>query len=382
MSKPSQRRKTVRETVAPGIVKVTNSKGTYFKAIVSFEGQKRELPLKYAAKADAARARRKALAEKDEGIVISPTRGFCFDDAFELLLADARANCADGTVDYYESQVRQLRRAFNGGFPFRELTRAHVRKFTDKRSRQVSKASVAKNLRTLHRMQTLAAEAGVRWPLGEEPVRSRDVTQAQKRHVAQPPDWFEWGELCRIVNVIRNYDEKLPTYVGKTQLVHDTELVADVVTALAHTGARIGEFVRLPASNVNFKRGTVSVCDAKQKPRDITISEEGIAALGRLKLRAYEHGIAGSESNVRRCVRTAKYILGEDQRMHPHALRHSIATHLAKTRTEAEVAYFLGNSSAMVQRYFHVSGTHAKAIAATASWGTEPAKKRESAGQH
>ena len=145
-----------------------------------------------------------------------------------------------------------------------------------------------------------------------------------------------------------------------------------IVEVLYATGARVSELCGLDLDDVDYGRNTMRVLGKGNKERTIPIGTPAMKALGdwinnaRPSLAGYKAGRAvflGSRGSRidQRTVRTVVYealsALDGVERMGPHGLRHSAATHLleggADLRTVQEI---LGHASlATTQIYTHVS---------------------------
>lgn len=153
----------------------------------------------------------------------------------------------------------------------------------------------------------------------------------------------------------------------------DAESIRDlaIVEILYSSGARVSELCGLDLTDVDYERQTIRVFGKGAKERVIPIGNPAISALNNwLQIRnefqksnsgnAIFLGKKGNRINQRQ-VRTIVYktleALEGFERMGPHALRHSAATHLleggADLRTVQEI---LGHASlATTQIYTHVS---------------------------
>ena len=138
------------------------------------------------------------------------------------------------------------------------------------------------------------------------------------------------------------------------------------------TGARVGELCGLDIDDIDYNRNTIRVLGKGNKERTIPVGKPAIKALhvwlakGRQELMNSQSGSAvflGARGKRidQRTVRTVVYealsAIEGVERMGPHALRHSAATHLleggADLRTVQEI---LGHASlATTQIYTHVS---------------------------
>ncbi len=145
-----------------------------------------------------------------------------------------------------------------------------------------------------------------------------------------------------------------------------------MVEVLYASGARVAELCGLDLSDIDYERQTIRVLGKGNKERTIPLGNPAMKALktwlkdGRdlLKIAQSENAVflgARGKRIDQRTVRTVVYIALQAvegiERMGPHALRHSAATHLleggADLRTVQEI---LGHASlATTQIYTHVS---------------------------
>ena len=145
-----------------------------------------------------------------------------------------------------------------------------------------------------------------------------------------------------------------------------------MVEILYATGARVAELCGLDLSDIDYARQTIRVLGKGNKERTIPIGNPAMRALKEWLKDARESLVAKDSGNAlflgargrridQRTVRTVVYnalsALEGFERMGPHALRHSAATHLleggADLRTVQEI---LGHASlATTQIYTHVS---------------------------
>lgn len=133
------------------------------------------------------------------------------------------------------------------------------------------------------------------------------------------------------------------------------------------TGIRVGELVSLNVDSVDFTQNTLRIVGKGNKERTVPFGVQACEALeewlnvGRreflidAKEEAMFLGVKGKRLGERR-VRDILLVRAQSERISPHAIRHSTATHLlqggADLRTVQEI---LGHSSLQTtQRYTHV----------------------------
>ncbi len=132
------------------------------------------------------------------------------------------------------------------------------------------------------------------------------------------------------------------------------------------SGVRVGELCGLDLDSLDLKAGAVSVWGKGSKERRLPLSAPAIAALrawlavrGEVVSPDVGPALFGNERGARLTPRDVRRIL--DRRSarptHPHALRHSFATHLLDGGADLRaVQELLGHSDvATTQRYTHIS---------------------------
>jgi len=146
---------------------------------------------------------------------------------------------------------------------------------------------------------------------------------------------------------------------------------AALLELLYGSGLRVAELVALEVGDITPDRPLLRVLGKGRKEREVPLgppSREGLrrylAVRGRLKPREGETGLflnarGGrlSDRSVRRIVKRAGVIAALLKDLHPHALRHSFATHLLEGGADLRaIQEMLGHASlATTQRYTHLT---------------------------
>jgi site-specific recombinase XerD len=145
-----------------------------------------------------------------------------------------------------------------------------------------------------------------------------------------------------------------------------------VIELLYGSGLRVGELCSLDIDSVDVKRLAVTVMGKGSKERRVPVSEPALVALRAWA--ALRHEVVADASMVALFVNTrGKRLSTRDVRRiidarsssptHPHALRHTFATHLLDNGADLRaVQELLGHSDVgTTQRYTHVSKERLKA---------------------
>jgi integrase/recombinase XerC len=229
-------------------------------------------------------------------------------------------------------------------------------------------------------LATMQVKGGARTSLSRRAVSIRLFTKWAHKNgftptdvgvsLATPKSHRTLPEVLDIANATLAMDA-LATRVGEEETPEALRDCA-MVEILYASGARVSELCGLDLSDVDYERQTIRVLGKGNKERTIPIGNPAMRALkawlkeGREPLAKSESGnaiflgVRGKridQRTVRTVVYNALAALEGFERMGPHALRHSAATHLleggADLRTVQEI---LGHASlATTQIYTHVS---------------------------
>jgi site-specific recombinase XerD len=146
-----------------------------------------------------------------------------------------------------------------------------------------------------------------------------------------------------------------------------------LLEVLYGSGLRVAELCGLDVDSVDLRRRAITVWGKGAKERRVPLSDPAVDALRRwLAIRhevlADEAGAAllGNERGKRLSPRDVRRVLDRRSQRptHPHALRHSFATHLLDGGADLRVVQdLLGHSDvATTQRYTHVSKQRLRAV--------------------
>ncbi|MEO0478395.1 MAG: tyrosine-type recombinase/integrase [Planctomycetota bacterium] len=270
-----------------------------------------------------------------------PDEAVTFGEACDLLLRTTAAKRSAGTVKFYEFHINALLRAWDRSLPLHELDRATIEEFVEIRMGQVAAATVNHDLRTLNRLFELAMKNDL---IDTNPVRLVERPRADMPRT----DYFEAEEIADAVR----------------QLAEGNQFDADVVGLLATTGLRRAELSRLTVGDVNLRSRSLHVI-GKRRSESIPLAEDAVAILKRLVKRAKDlkRPEVATMDEIRQTFRRAKAML-EDNRMHPHALRHTYATALVRSGAPMHVVQRLMRvrTIQMVMRYYHHGDEAQKAV--------------------
>jgi site-specific recombinase XerD len=238
----------------------------------------------------------------------------------------------------------------------RLLLRRYVASLT---TRQFAKRSIARKVAALRRYYTFLRQRGY---VEVDPTVSLRAPAGPGRL----PRVLEHGEVSALLDGTANVaSEDEPEW---RHLRDDA-----VLEVLYGSGVRVGELCGLDVDALDLSAGAITVWGKGDKERRVPLSSPAIAALRawlaiRTEVVDAKAGVAvfGNERGVRLSPRDVRRILDRRSQRptHPHALRHSFATHLLDGGADLRVVQdLLGHSDvATTQRYTHVSKQRLRAV--------------------
>ena len=219
-------------------------------------------------------------------------------------------------------------------------------------TRRYAKRSIARKVSALRRYFRWAARTG---RIAADPSSSLSAPRGEGRL----PRVLRQDELGTLLDAPRG-----------AALADDPSIRArdDAVLELLYgSGLRVGELCSLDPADVDLERARVTVWGKGSKQRVLPLSEPAVEALRRwLALRSADGPLFPNRRGHRITPRDVRRVL--DHRAasptHPHALRHTFATHLLDGGADLRaVQELLGHADlATTQRYTHVSRERLRAV--------------------
>jgi site-specific recombinase XerD len=230
-----------------------------------------------------------------------------------------------------------------------EVDKAAIRAFVASRSTNgLASSSIARSLSTLRRYFAYLQHVGA---VSADPVGSVRAPKSPQRL----PRVLAVDEVAYLL-------DQQPIDEAPWQLARDNA----VLELLYGSGLRVAELCALDVGDVDLRRGAVVVWGKGGKQRRAPLSDAAVDALRRwLDVRSEvlraEAGLAlfGNARGNRLGSRDVRRVLDRrsERPTHPHALRHTFATHLLDGGADLRaVQELLGHADvATTQRYTHVS---------------------------
>ena len=238
----------------------------------------------------------------------------------------------------------------------RLLLRRYVASLT---TRQFAKRTIARKVAALRRYYSFLR---VRGDVEIDPTVSLRAPSGP----ARLPRVLEHGEVAALLDPDDDVD-------GEREPVWRRRRDDAVLEVLYGSGVRVGELCGLDVDSLDLAAGAVTVWGKGGKERRVPLSVPAVEALRvwlqtRRDVVATKTGAAlfGNERGVRLSPRDVRRIIDRRSQRptHPHALRHSFATHLLVGGADLRVVQdLLGHSDvATTQRYTHVSKQRLRAV--------------------
>ncbi len=240
----------------------------------------------------------------------------------------------------------------------RLLLRRYVASLT---TRQFAKRSIARKVAALRRYYSFIRHRGY---IDVDPT----VSLRAPAGPARLPRVLEHGEVSALLDGSGGHGDSSDDEPVWRRLRDDA-----VLEVLYGSGVRVGELCGLDIDALDLAAGAITVWGKGGKERRVPLSAPAVEVLQAwLRVRPEvvdaKAGAAvfGNERGVRLSPRDVRRILDRRSQRptHPHALRHSFATHLLDGGADLRVVQdLLGHSDvATTQRYTHVSKQRLRAV--------------------
>jgi integrase/recombinase XerC len=270
-------------------------------------------------------------------------------DAAFLEYLTVERGASPHTLRSYAADLRQFRR-FLADRSVKDvravdtrLIRAWLASLHDRR---LSKATVARKLASVRSLLRFLARRGV---LGVNPARQVRSPRLGRRL----PSFLPKDEAAGLLDQAPEESE-----AGRRDHA--------LLELLYATGLRVAECCGLDRRDLDRSQGTVRVLGKGSKERVVPVGETALDAVeAYLSLRGDDSGplfrnVRGGRLTVRsvhRIVRNRARLAGISQRVTPHTLRHTFATHMLGEGADLRlIQELLGHSRlSTTQRYTHVS---------------------------
>lgn len=280
-------------------------------------------------------------------------------EAYSAHLRDDR-NLSENSIRAYLADLESMLNHINqlGINEFAQLELNHLRSWlANLQSRGAARASITRRVVSIRAFTYWGAKHG--WLPRDI---GRDLVAPKPERVL--PEILDITSASQVVEALHQRVIEEPTPGNIRDLA--------IVEVLYASGIRVSELTGLDLSSIDYERSTLRVIGKGNKERVVPIGGPAMRAIERWIKEARPDFLSNQSENalfigargkridqrvVRDIVYEATESLGDRERLGPHALRHSAATHLleggADLRTVQEI---LGHSSlATTQIYTHVT---------------------------
>jgi integrase/recombinase XerC len=289
----------------------------------------------------------------------------------------AERNLSPHTQRAYISDVRQLTLHTGSGIGPRQVDANHVRAWIASLHKRRSPATLGRKLASVRCFyRWMVREGHVR----DDPTAGLPMPKQEKRL----PRPLSVDDCETLIEAERGRAPRAVPREGDSERRADWMRLRDraLVELLYGTGIRVGELVALDVRDLELAAREIRVMGKGRKERVVPIPEQAREALGAWLDVRRGPGVMSEplfislrprrETKPRRlAAREARRILGEravrvnlSERVHPHRLRHSYATHLLDMGADLrEIQELLGHASlSTTQKYTAVSIEHLRDV--------------------
>ena len=287
-------------------------------------------------------------------IAALPGDALTLRQAFDAVEANCVGRRSSSTLSWYQDRFKAVLQVWPENRPLLAITASDLDDYVETRLKTVSGATVNHELTALGRAFALAQRAG---HVPSNPVRQIDRPRVE----VQPRHFYTTTELADVLQRVRAHDA----------------FAADLILILASTGLRRSEMLRLRPEDCDVTDARLWV-RGKRGNETVAVAPDGVPALQRLLPHLPIDGAAW-----RQAWRRARTAVGHDPRLHPHALRHTFITALARAGTPLQVLQRVARlrSVRLLETYYHHGDEVSRALDALRLPGAEPSNAPESAGE-
>jgi integrase/recombinase XerC len=250
-----------------------------------------------------------------------------------------------------------------------KVDRIAIRKYLSFLHRKNKKSSIARKISTLRSFFKYLNREQM---IGSNPVKSISTPKVEKTL----PTTLTVDEIFRLMESPKSLPEK-----GSPAVMEDKRLRDRAILELLYSsGLRVSELVGLNVSQIDLDLGIVRVMGKGRKERIVPVGKKAVESLnaylddrGRMNGLRLGGRVSGPEGgaplfinslggrltarSVGRLIKKYTRHSGIFQKVSPHSLRHTFATHLLDAGADIrEIQEMLGHSSlSTTQRYTHIS---------------------------
>lgn len=293
-------------------------------------------------------------------------------EQFARYLSSER-NLSPHTRRAYEADVRQLTVFTGAEVPPTAISPDHVRDWLASLHKRRSPATLGRKLASVRAFYRYLVRESI---VENDPTAGMPMPKQEQR-LPHPLSVDDCEQLMTTDRVLpKGAEEKDGPRAVRARWMNVRDRA--LVELLYGTGIRIGELVALDVRDIELAAREIRVMGKGRKERIVPIPEAARVALGAwLDLRRHAGVLSeplfislrprNEEKPRRLAAREARRILGErgtqaqlSEKVHPHRLRHSYATHLLDMGADLrEIQELLGHASlSTTQKYTAVSIEH------------------------
>ncbi len=293
----------------------------------------------------------RVLAMEEAERLTGPGGRVTLADAIAATMQSVESTRKPGTVRFYRDHFRAITRIIKDDVPLVMVTHEVLQRYVAVRGQAVSAATVKSDRLTLSRLFSEAVKRGwvrasplklVDWPTPEDPI----------------PDVLSWEEMVQVI-------DRIPA---------DRPWQRAVFVFMARSGHRLAEMARARVEHIDLDRMVLDI-DGKRGLRRVPLDEDAVPAArvllehapGPWLIPSDRDSEAARKNKLISVFRLVARHNGDDKRIHPHTLRHTLATALLMAGVDLKtVADRLGHRTVRTtERYLHFVQTRMRAAGKT-----------------